>query len=80
MLLFRLAIDDPGDLGTAQPDIGERMRIERQQLGLGLVPPPPFREGALGRNEKVRERHGSLRKCNLTDDALHQLTLRRKNQ
>jgi ribosomal protein L11 methyltransferase len=47
-----------GDLRAVQPDIGERMVVERQQLDIGPLAPPPFGKRPSRRNEKVDHGHG----------------------
>src|SRR5690349_6225065 len=52
-------LDEAGDLRTVKADIGERMVIERHQLGIGLLAAVPVRKAPPRRNEKVDQRHGS---------------------
>jgi hypothetical protein len=41
-----------------KPDIGERVIIERHQLGIDLLPVPPLRKVPSGGNEKIDYGHG----------------------
>jgi hypothetical protein len=41
-----------------KPDVGERVVVERQQLGIGLLPVPPLGKAPSGGDEKIDYRHG----------------------
>jgi hypothetical protein len=41
-----------------KPDIGERVIVERHQLGIGLLPVPPLGKAPSGGSEKIDYGHG----------------------
>ena len=53
-----VTLDEAGDLRAVKPDVGERVIIERHQLGIGLLPVPPLGKAPSGGNEKIDYRHG----------------------
>jgi hypothetical protein len=51
------ALDDPGDIGAADADIGERAVVERHQLGISQMPAPPLGEALAGGDEQIDDKH-----------------------
>jgi hypothetical protein len=43
---------------SGEPDVGERVVVERHQLGIGLLPVPPLGKAPSGGDEKIDYRHG----------------------
>jgi hypothetical protein len=50
-------LDQAPDLRAVNPDIGERVVVERHQLGIGSIPAPPFGKRLSGGKNEIDYGH-----------------------